>query len=219
MDWGIRMANQQLAAVEYELGNYDRSIELFTKNIEQFGDSIGKPKTVVLDYQIRGMANTGKGNYNLALIDHLNALRLLEKLNDSLRMADALNTLGGIEAYLENFEKSLEYNFQALEIYKRKNDKTFAAQALNDIGNTYYHLKDFEKAIEFLEQSVSLSNEIKSINLESNALTNLGKSLASIEQYDEALKPHSTMQVDLSAHPVNWKLNINPSSPNQVLPQ
>lgn len=188
MDWGIRMANQQLAAVEYEMGNYDRSIELFTKNIEQFGDSIGKPKTVVLDYQIRGMANTGKGNYNLALIDHLNALRLLEKLNDSLRMADALNSLGGIEASLDNFEKSLEYNFQALEIYKRKNDKTFAAQALNDIGNTYYHLKDFEKAIEFLEQSVSLSNEIKSINLESSALTNLGKSLASIEKYDEALK-------------------------------
>ncbi|MEB2778634.1 tetratricopeptide repeat protein [Algoriphagus sp. D3-2-R+10] len=188
MDWGIRMANQQLAAVEYELGNYDRSIELFTQNIEQFGDSIGKPKTVVLDYQIRGMANTEKGNFKLALIDNLKALRLLEKLNDSLRMADALNSLGGIEGSLENFEKSLEYNFKALEIYKRKNDKTFAAQALNDIGNTYYYQKEYKKAIEFLKQSVALSNETKSINLESSALTNLGKSLASLEQYDEALK-------------------------------
>ncbi|WP_194778281.1 tetratricopeptide repeat protein [Pararhodonellum marinum] len=187
MDWGIRMANQQLAAVEYELGNFDRAIELLTLNIEEFGD-IGKPKTVVLDYQIRGMANTGKGNYNLALMDNLIALRLLEALNDSLRMADALNSLGGIEGYLENFEKSLEYNFQALEIYTKKNDKSFAAQALNDIGNTFYYQKDYDKAIEVLKQSVYLANETKSINLESSALTNLGKCLAAIDQYDEALE-------------------------------
>lgn len=184
---GIRMASQQLASIEYQYGNYDLAIDLLTKNLERFGESTGNLTQAALDYQLRGMARSGKGNYNLALADILQSLKLLEMLNDSLRIADALNYLGGIESKLENFDKSLEYNFKALTIYQNKNDKFFEAQALNDIGNTYYYLNEYEKAIEFLEKSALISHETKSVALESTALTNLGKSLMAIGNYEEAL--------------------------------
>ncbi len=179
--------NYGLAILEYATGNYDQALQILDSNIYIFGTLLLDSLPLGGEFHLKGMVQSRKGNYRIALRETLTALKILEKSDDPLRLADSYNALAAIESYLENFEKSIDYNLQALKIYQAKNDKMFEAQALNDIGNSYYYLEDHTRAVDYLHKSLALSREMNSVDLEATALTNLGKTYTALRQYDLAI--------------------------------
>lgn len=179
--------NHELASVEYALGNYDNALKRLDQNLDRLKSHVHDSLDLVLAYTLKGTINNQKGHYDLALTDVSKALEILRNLNEPLRLADALNLMGGVEFYLENFQKSIEYNEQALKVYRDQNDQLFEAQALNDIGNAYYYLKDYEQAISALKSSLVISGELGNISLQATALNNLGKAYTALNRLDEAI--------------------------------
>jgi tetratricopeptide (TPR) repeat protein len=185
---GIAIANSGLAILAYSQGNYSEAIEIYDENIEIFSQKNIDSLKLAISYERKSKAYAQKGNYRIALIESMKGLKIMEQLDNPIRLADALNNLAGIEAYNENFEKSIEYNLEALRIYEEKNDKMYQAQALNDIGNTYFYLKNYTKAEDYLQRSIILSQEVGSLDLEATAFNNLGKTYMVTGLFDKALE-------------------------------
>ncbi|WP_222984241.1 tetratricopeptide repeat protein [Flagellimonas meishanensis] len=184
---GLTGVNHGLAILEYSEGNYSKALGLLDKNIKLYSEEVNDSSGLAMTYDFIGSINMYMGNHNIALKETLKALNILEKIDEEIRKADALNHLAAIEFYLHNFEESIDYNFQALQIYRNENDRYFEAQALNDIGNTYYYLEEYEKAIEILGQSLDISTEMGIVILQATAFNNLGKTHAELEQFQTAI--------------------------------
>ena len=185
---GTAIVNAGLAILAYAQGNYSKAIEIYDENIEIFSKKNIDSLKLAITYERKSRAYVQKGNYRIALMESMKGLKILEKLNNPIRLADALNNLAGIEGTNENFEKSIEYNLEALKIYEEKNDKMYQAQALNDIGNTYFYMKNYAKAEDYLRRSVILSQEVSNRDLEATALNNLGKTYTVTGLFEKALE-------------------------------
>jgi tetratricopeptide (TPR) repeat protein len=135
-----------------------------------------------------GLIHMRKGNLNIALSEALKSLRIFQKAGNQVGVADAYNSLGGIESSLGNFQKSIDYNRLSLKIYQERNDKIYEAQALNDIGNNFFYLGQYDEAVSHLLQSASLSRQLEFKDLEATAYTNLGKTYTAQKEYAQAIE-------------------------------
>lgn len=184
----ITDANFGLAILAYYKGNFDAALNLIGENIQLLKSSQTETKNEGAELQLMGLIHMRKGNYNIALDVTLQAVSIFKASKDTLRLADAFNTLGGIEGSLGNFRESIAYNKEALAIYEAQNDKIFQAQALNDIGNMHFSLMEFADATSYLLRSVELAGEMKSVDVHATALTNIGKVYVAQGNYEQALE-------------------------------
>ncbi len=169
------------AILEMELGRYDSALAISNRNIvkrQELGDTLG----LAIERVFRGGIYENKGYFNLAYDDILQAVRLYKHLDNPLRMADALNSLGSLESTMKNYRKSLEYSGQALEIYRQQDDRLFQGVAANAIGQSHILLEEYREAIPFLEESIALSREMQVPVIEGAALRNLGRAYIGVGQ-------------------------------------
>jgi len=184
----ITDANFGLAILAYYKGNFDAALDLIDENIQLLKSSQTETKKEGAELQLMGLIHMRKGNYNIALDVTLQAVSIFKASKDTLRLADAFNTLGGIEGSLGNYRESIAYNKEALAIYEAHNDKIFQAQALNDIGNMHFSLKQFADATSYLLRSAELAGEMGFVDVHATALTNLGKVYVAQGGYEQALE-------------------------------
>ena len=184
---GMFSASYGLAILEFNYGNHNEALELTEKNIDIYKNKIKDSVRLAIQYDFLSGVHSAKGNFQLAFINNLKAVKILEKTDKEIRYADALSHLADTELDLENFDKSLEHKMKALSIYKKNNDKYYETTALNDIGNTYYYLKNYEKSIEYLNQGLKMAKELKLIDIKKILLDNLGKVHMEINDYKQAL--------------------------------
>ncbi|NAS10522.1 tetratricopeptide repeat protein [Poritiphilus flavus] len=180
--------NHGIAILLYDAGEYDEALELIDTNIEIYRTKAQDSLGLAISYDLKGMVNTFKGNHTIALTETLEALRIIEELDNDIRKADIFNHLAATEFFSGNYENSLEYLFEALPIYEDNNDLYYASQALNDIGNTYFYLENYPQAVVYLNRSLVLSKKVGARELEATALTNLGKTHSKMESHQEALE-------------------------------
>ncbi|GAB2496380.1 tetratricopeptide repeat protein [Algoriphagus taiwanensis] len=183
----VAKVNFALAILEYYRGNYGKALSLLDQNISILIEIQPDSTLAGEDFLLKGQIENRKGNMNIALIETLRAVRILQKKGDELRLADGYNILAGLETNLGNFEKAIEYNLLASEIYLNYEDRMFQAQALNDIGNNYFYLNNFPLAIQYLQESISLSEAIGAKDLEGTAYTNWGKCLVEQKKFSESI--------------------------------
>ena len=181
-------ASYGLAILELNYGNHDKALEVTQKNIELYKNKITDSIRLAISYDFISGIYAAKGNYKLAIKNSLNAVRILEKVNKPIRLADALSHLADHELSLEDFSKSLEHKTKAFQIYKENEDKYYETVALNDIGNTYYYLNDYDKAKKYLKQGLTSANELELLDIKRNLLDNLGKTHIATGDYNEALE-------------------------------
>jgi tetratricopeptide (TPR) repeat protein len=111
------------AIVEYTQGNYTEALELLEENIRIYTANINDTSDLnpvmglAVSYDLMGQIHMYKGKYNLALELILKSLKYYDDLDEPLRRADALNHIGSVEFYLNNYEKSISYNTEAYSIY------------------------------------------------------------------------------------------------------
>ncbi len=165
-----------LAILEGMEGNDQKALGMLDEEIglllgEKSVDSLRLARA----YSLKGDTYLGKGDYNIALMETLKALRIYERMKDPIGKADSQNTLSSIEYALKNYQKSINYASEALSIYSIEKDILYETEALLYIGSSYYELNAFDKALEYLQKSLQLSKEIKSPSMEAFAYRDIGK--------------------------------------------
>lgn len=98
--------------------------------------------------------------YKEAISKYFKAIHLLEKLNDSTRLATVYTNIGVVNARLKSFENAILYLEKANE-YQTK-DKNLKLRTLYNISSLYYDKKDFESFLKKAKKVEQLAKELKS---------------------------------------------------------
>lgn len=177
-----------LAILEYNLGNYEKAIALCNENLEAYRSQVDDTVGMAMTHHLLSGIYMFKGNLKLSMQESLAGIKLLETQDEPIRMADALNQLGGVEASLENYDRAIEHNQKALKIYREMGDISFASQSLNDIGNCFYFLQQYDSALYYLKQGYELATQVNSTAIKATVLNNMGKTYARKQDYTQAIQ-------------------------------
>ncbi|OFX32749.1 MAG: hypothetical protein A2X08_06800 [Bacteroidetes bacterium GWA2_32_17] len=178
-DKGIGTSYSNIAAIEYDKGNNDKALELYSIGLRYFRKAnfdIG----IARIYTSLGNIYINSGNYSKALNTYINSQKIIDKLLDkdssSINLnqtkANNLNNLGNVYFYLNNYDEVLIYYFEAFTLYKKINDKADMANALNNIGLIYRVKGETEKSIDFRMKALEIFKELN--NIEGLAYCNMG---------------------------------------------
>lgn len=185
--------NHSRGDLEKALGNYEQALKYINKNIEIYRktDTIHRTQSgtfnlIGSEYEVLGSIHIELGNYEIAVLETLKALRFFEEKMDTIRQADALMQLGKIESARKHYQSAITYGQKAYTIYDSFNDVQYKAFAANDIGTYYLALKYPEKSIPYFNEALQLARKIESKAIEAHALTNLGKSNLHLNKIREA---------------------------------
>ena len=106
-------------------------------------------------YRLLGISHVYRGNYEKAMTNFFEALKLSEFVNDKKGIAISLKNIGGIQYSLNQYEKALEYASRGLALERELNDSSGIADGLfakglleSRLGNDSASMASYEQALE-----------------------------------------------------------------------
>lgn len=115
-----------------------------------------------------------EGNVPGALDNYLQAIRLLEEVNDKKRLANTLGNIAFVYKSLDETGNAFDYSKRTLKISEEIRDSLMMANALNNLAPFYRDSADQLKAIALYERALLLYQGIHNMEGVSSALNNLG---------------------------------------------
>jgi tetratricopeptide (TPR) repeat protein len=158
----------------FRLGQHDEAIQALEK-AEVILIQLGLDKKLSSGYNLLGGVQWAKGNYPAAIKIFLKALRMKEKVADSIGIANVSNNIGIIYDDQKDYKNALLWYNKALHIYRKKNFNSGLRNALNNLGVAYKNLKRFDNAIVTLEESMALEKKTGNISGIGFSANNLGE--------------------------------------------
>jgi signal transduction histidine kinase len=114
------------------------------------------------------------GNYGLAMKTNLKALRIAQKINNDMLIANTYNDLGLIMNEKRNYSTAKSYYFKAL-YYRKKSKDTYGIQSTcTNLGILYKNLRQYDSAFYFQRQSMQLAKSLNSTYSIAYAYNDLG---------------------------------------------
>lgn len=104
---------------------------------------------------IIGSSYWDEGIYEVAQNYYLAAARQYQSINDSIGLGRMYNNIGEVYKKLNQFEKSLEYQFLSLKL--KESDPTGQRLTLFNIGENYLGLNQLDKALEYMNKALDLA--------------------------------------------------------------
>ncbi len=151
-------------------------------------DKLGDVKAVAQSISNIGAAYFYQGKYDVALENHLAALRLRDSIGDKQGEAASLNNIGLIYAEQSKYDLALEYHQKALKLREGIGDKQGMSSSYSNIGLIYSDRFRFDEAKENFVKALGIFREIGDKQGEASLLNNIGKILTIQSNYIEALE-------------------------------
>lgn len=153
-------AFRNMANVYRREANYDSALYYYL-NVLKVSEAYLSDTFVSEAYTGLGAYYATIGDLDKAEANHLQALALRIKLNDSVDMANSYNNLGIINRDREDYKKALTYYFKARDIYLAKTDSSDVAYIYNDIGATYSKSGILDSGDYYLQKSIGIRERMK----------------------------------------------------------
>lgn len=182
-----------LGLVSYELGNYNRSIELYDRALKLA--KTNHQKNII--YNNKAIIYKKNKNYELALVELRKVYLSSLKSNNNLQVARSLDNLGLVKSKL-NYKDALVNMLDALEIRQKENN-------LNELFVSYKHLAEY-----YFDR-----NDIKKVNYYANKAYNLAVKAKNVSYKLEALS--LLIEIDPSTKVSEYKKLTDSISANKRL--
>lgn len=194
----------EIAYLKMGVGKMEAAIVDLKSSLKLYSES-NHPK-IQRAYSLLGVAHTQMGSYKEGLENSLNAVRLVEKYNDtSLLAAEIYNYVALTYNQLRDIEKSNEYLQKAYKISNRYDVSELNSMILINIIQTFRQLKKNKQAVDYLkemEKDIDKMDESSRIMLMSRALsiyTEMSDFKAAEKYYNEAIA-----KVGIKESSFNW---------------
>jgi PAS domain S-box-containing protein len=126
--------------------------------------------------------------YENSLMLHFEALKIFEKLNDSMGIAFTYANIGNVYYGINEFEDALTYHYKSLAIKEELKDKSQIAYSYNAIGMSLIRMNDQKQALKYFHNAIELRKK-KNETLEmANIYGNMGDAMVKLNQFDDALE-------------------------------
>lgn len=159
----VRISNFKKAIVQFDL-----AIDLYRKD----NNKLGLQETL----NNKGNAYRVSGDYDQALANLLESLRISEEEGFKKGIAYASLNIGAIFASGRNYNDSLglPYYLRALEICREIGDQKCVAYAINNIALVYTNLVQYDQALDYHHQSLALKQAAQDKIGIASSLGNIG---------------------------------------------
>jgi len=184
---GEALANKYIGTAYYLKGDYKQAILNWENALiiyKQIGDKKGIAN--ILGNQASAFFTEGDDAKSLEL--DLQALKIAEEINDTLRIVTCLANVGTI--YMNKkatFSKALASLERANFLSKIINDSYTIGTTSMNLGELYFKKKNYDISIKYLNESL---RACKGTESEPYALNYLGKVYSSSNDFEKALKVH-----------------------------
>ncbi|MCU0446460.1 MAG: tetratricopeptide repeat protein [Microscillaceae bacterium] len=128
-----------------------------------------------------------QGNLSKALQIHQENLKIKEKLNDQVGIANAYSNMGNLYDIQSDYSKALEYHLKALRIREKIQDQNGIATSYLNLGNVYNMLKTLDLAIESYTKALEANEPLKNNRRKALILNNLAAIYHQQDSLDKAL--------------------------------
>jgi tetratricopeptide (TPR) repeat protein len=99
------------------------------------------------------------GEYDGAIADVEQAVKLRQALHENVELGTDLNTIGLAYEYLGNYPAALEHYQEALKFDRMQADSLGEIKRLNNIGNIHYYQARYVAALESYQDALKIVNE------------------------------------------------------------
>lgn len=187
----IAVTYNRIGRLYYDLADYQKSIECYTKAIT-IRETLNDPYGLAVAYYNFGRTLTNIGNYQTALEQFQKALQTFEKVNDDDGIANSCNGIGMVYENLSqstlavkdneaNYRKGLEYYLRSLEIFQKMDYPQQEGRTMQNIANLHARLATNQFVAQFGEEW-----EDSLVKLSSKTI--LASFEKSIEYYNKSLE-------------------------------
>jgi hypothetical protein len=115
------------------------------------------------------------------------AIETARSVNDTVPLADALNTLGNLYKDMLLFNEAIDSYFDALELWELKQDTNGLAIAYGSIALMYFYQEEYDKALEFNLKKLPVSQRAGDLWEESKTLNNIAQIYTAQNLLDSSL--------------------------------
>ncbi|HSE40441.1 MAG TPA: tetratricopeptide repeat protein, partial [Acidobacteriota bacterium] len=136
---------------------------------------------------VKSNALRQKGNYSQALAIAELAVTIAEQIQNQAAKAQALNDVGVVHYYQNDYQAALEDHKKSLAIRQSLNENIGIAQSLNNIGRVYFEQDENDLALENFQKALQLSETNRNQQGIADSLHNLGRFHVYQGKYDLAL--------------------------------
>ncbi len=144
--------NLRNSEIERSLKLGDEAVKLAVKN--------NYPKGLALAFWNRGVAHRLLSEYQSALNDFDESLKILQELNDVKEQGKVLNSVANVYANMGDYENALNRLNECLKIAQSFKDLEVSATILSNIGVLYQETGDFPASIEHYLKSMQAYDEL-----------------------------------------------------------
>ena len=176
----------KIAGVAYDIkGNLDSCLwylHLAKKIFTEQGQPILLANTIsdiALAYYFRGI-------YEVALRNHIEALRLRESAGDKSLISKSYNNIGLVYRARKDYKNAISYYERSLALKKELADSAGQLNSLMNIGSSYQYQHNYDSALWYGRQTLVLSRQISKPKDEVNSLANLGVAYVGLHQWQQA---------------------------------
>ena len=127
-------------------------------------------------------------NYQEALGQAFEALRLFHDQGDAMGINRVLNVIGLVYLRLGDYVKSLEFYFQVLKSAPFPEDRLLEAFVLNNIGLVYQNMENHQSALEYFFKGLRLLEELGEEKYLGDAFGNIGSIYRKMGEQEHALE-------------------------------
>jgi tetratricopeptide (TPR) repeat protein/DNA-binding LytR/AlgR family response regulator len=125
-------------------------------------------------YIVKGLIYKHLGDFEKAIINYVNALKIAELSDDKHRMSSCYNNIGSVYQDQKNYTTAIQYFNRSLEIEKKIGSKSQISIRLYNLGASYESLNKLDTATEYYKKSLLLEESLNNIEGITYALYGLG---------------------------------------------
>jgi PAS domain S-box-containing protein len=166
--------------------NPARGIDIARESIK-YADKLGNEKYKAILLNEEAVCYCKLNIYENSLMLHFEALKIFEKLNDSMGIAFTYANIGNVYYGINEIEDALTYHYKSLAIKEYLKDESQIAYSYNAIGMVLIKLNDQNQAIKYFNNAIILRQKRNEIIEEANIYGNMGDAMVALKRYEDAL--------------------------------
>ncbi len=140
-------------------GNYKKCLDIMDTNISIF-EKAKKSVDLGSAYMMKGKVALHRGFYNIALTETYRALKIHQKIESKLEIAEDLFQIGKLQNDLNKHKEAISSYNDSYIIYDNLDYDQPKSQSLCYMGSSYLSLKKYDEAREAFEKALQISKAI-----------------------------------------------------------
>lgn len=176
--------NNNIGKVYLSLNNFEFAEQHFTETMKSSA-SLKMDKGLAMSLGLLGASHEKQGEYEEALKDQKESLKLFEKLGDESGVAMTNENIGSVYEDLERFDLAYEYFNRAYQNLKGTGTAE-EINVLNNLGDTFRKTGKYEQALEKTSMALDIAKKLKDFHQLESAYKDLSKTYALMGDFEKA---------------------------------